>query len=146
MLDRVRARVLMAGGAALAAVVANCARVLICGLMPVVLVSLHSRAMRRFRRRSHLADVVGTLVGLEVGSGVSALVGIVVNALIVLLITLLMAGNGTLFTETELCFPFCESESGNGTLFPETELCFPFCESESDLPAGNGTLFPEMEL
>jgi hypothetical protein len=28
--------------------------------------------------------------------------------------------------------------AGNGILFPETELCFPFCESESDLPvSGN---------
>jgi hypothetical protein len=106
MLDRVRACVLMAGGAALVTTIANCTHVLICGLLPVVLVLLCSHAMRRFQRRSHLADVVGTLVGLEVGSGVSALVGIVVNALIVLLITLLMTGNGTLFPETELCFPF----------------------------------------
>ncbi len=81
----------MAGGATLAATVANCAPVLICGLMPVVLVSLHSRAMRRFRRRSHLTVVVGTLVGLEAGSGVDALVGIVINALIALLITFLIA-------------------------------------------------------
>ncbi len=91
MLDRARAPVLMAGGAALAAAIANCARVLICGLMPVVLVSLCSHAMRHFQRQSHLADVVGTLVGLEVGSGVGALVGIVVNALIALWITLLIA-------------------------------------------------------
>jgi hypothetical protein len=91
MLDRVRACVLMAGGAALAATVATCARVLIHGLMPVVLVSLRSRATRHFQRWSRLADVVGTLVVLEVGSGVGALVGIVVNALIVLLITLLIA-------------------------------------------------------
>ncbi len=91
MLDRVRARVLMAGGAALAAAIATCARVLIHGLMPVVLVWLRSRAMRCFQRWSRLADVVGTLVGLEVDSGVGALVGIVVNALIVLLITLLIA-------------------------------------------------------
>ncbi len=48
MLDCVRARVLMAGGAALAAAVANCTRVLIYGLLPVVLVLLHSRAMRHF--------------------------------------------------------------------------------------------------
>ncbi len=48
MLDRVHARVLMAGGAALATAVANCTRVLIRGLMPVVLVLLRSRAMRRF--------------------------------------------------------------------------------------------------
>ncbi len=48
MLDRVCACVFMAGGAALAAAVANCARVLICGLLPVVLVSLHSCAMHRF--------------------------------------------------------------------------------------------------
>ncbi len=81
----------MLGGAALAAVVANCARFLIRGLTPVVLVSLRSRAMRCFQRRSHLADVVGTLVGLEVGSGVVALVSIVVNALIILLMTLLIA-------------------------------------------------------
>jgi ABC-type phosphate/phosphonate transport system permease subunit len=53
----------MAGGAALAATVANCTRVLICGLLPVVLALLRSRAMRRFRRRSRLADVVGALVG-----------------------------------------------------------------------------------
>jgi hypothetical protein len=46
MPDRARARVLMAGGAALAVAVASCARVLIRGLMPVVLVSLRSRAMR----------------------------------------------------------------------------------------------------
>jgi hypothetical protein len=78
-------------GAALATAIANCARVLICGLMPVVLVLLHSCAMRCFQRRSHLADVIGTLVGLEVGYGVGALVGIAVNALIVLLITLLIA-------------------------------------------------------
>ncbi len=91
MLDCVRARVLMAGGATLAAAVANCNRVLICGLMPVVLVSLHSCAMHRFRRRSRLADVVGTLVSFEVGSGVGALFGIVVNALIVLLNILLIA-------------------------------------------------------
>ncbi len=91
MLDRVCARVLMAGGAALAAAVATCACVLIRGLMPMVLVLFCSRAMRHFQRRSHLADVVGTLVGLEVGSGGCTLVGIVVNALIVLLITLLIA-------------------------------------------------------
>jgi hypothetical protein len=91
MLDRVHACVLMAGGAALAATVATCTCVLIRGLMPVVLVSLQSPAMRCFQRRSRLADVVGTLVGLEVGSGVSALVGIVVNGLTVLLITLLIA-------------------------------------------------------
>ncbi len=91
MLDRVCACVLMAGGAALATAIATCARVLIRGLMSVVLVSLRSRAIRRFRRWSRLADVVGTLVGLEVGSGDGALVGIVVNALIVLLITLLIA-------------------------------------------------------
>ncbi len=48
MLDRVHARVFMAGGAALAAAFANCAHVLICGLLPVVLVLLCSRAMRRF--------------------------------------------------------------------------------------------------
>ncbi len=64
MLDHVCARVLMAGGAAPAATIANCARVLICGLLPVVLVLLCSCAMRHFQRRSHLADVVGTLVGL----------------------------------------------------------------------------------
>ena len=81
----------MAGGATLAAAVANCARVLIRGLLPVVLVPLCSRAMRRFRRRSCLADVVGALVGLEVVSGVGELVGIVVNALIALLMTLLIA-------------------------------------------------------
>ncbi len=57
-----------------------------------------------------MADVVGTLVGLVVGPGVGALVGIVVNVLILLLITLLMAGNGTLFPETELCFPFCVAD------------------------------------
>jgi hypothetical protein len=91
VLDCVRACVLMAGGAALAIAIATCAHVLICGLMPVVLVSLRSHAMRCFRRRSCLAEVVGTLAGLEVGSGVSALVGIVVNALIVLLITFLIA-------------------------------------------------------
>jgi hypothetical protein len=91
MLDHVRAHVLMADGAALAAANANCARVLICGLMSVVLVLLLSRAMRCFQRRSHLADLVGTLVGLDVSSGVGALVGIVVNVLIVLLITLLIA-------------------------------------------------------
>jgi hypothetical protein len=68
MLDRVRACVFMAGGAALATAVANCSHVLIPGLLPVVLVSLHSRAMRRFQRQSHVADVVGTLVGLVVGS------------------------------------------------------------------------------
>ena len=38
-----------------------------------------------------MADVVGTLVGLEVVSGNGALVGIVVNALIALLTTLLIA-------------------------------------------------------
>ena len=54
--------------------------------------------------------MVGALVGLEVVSGFGALVGIVVNALIALLVTLLMAGNGTLFPETELCFLFCESD------------------------------------
>ncbi len=91
ILYRARARVLMAGGAALAAPVASCAHVLIRGLLPVVLASLCSRAMRRFRRRSRLADVVGALVGLEVISGVGALVGIVVNALIALLMTLLIA-------------------------------------------------------
>jgi hypothetical protein len=47
MLDCVRAHVFMADGAALAAAVANCARVLICGLLPVVLVLLRSHAMRR---------------------------------------------------------------------------------------------------
>jgi hypothetical protein len=48
MLDHVRARVFMAGGAALATAVANCARVLIHGLLFVVLVSLPSHAMRCF--------------------------------------------------------------------------------------------------
>ena len=81
----------MAGGATLAATVADCACVLIRGLVPVVLVLLRSHAMHRFRRRSCLADVVGALVGLEVVSGVGALVGIVVNALIALLMTLLIA-------------------------------------------------------
>ncbi len=81
----------MAGGAALAAAVASCAHSLIRGLLPVVLVSLCSRAMRCFQRRSHLADVVGALASLEVVSGVGALVGIVVNVLIALLMTLLIA-------------------------------------------------------
>ncbi len=81
----------MAGGAALAAAIASCARVLICGLLLVVLVLLCSRAMRRFQRQSRLADVVGTLVGLEAVSGVGALIGVVVNALIALLMTLLIA-------------------------------------------------------
>jgi hypothetical protein len=81
----------MAGGAALVAAVATCACVLICGIMPVVLVSLHSCAMRCFQRQSRLTDVVGTLAGSVVGSGVGAMVGIVVNALILLLITLLIA-------------------------------------------------------
>ncbi len=48
MPDRVCACVLMAGGAALAATIATCASVLICGLMPMVLVSLRSRAMHHF--------------------------------------------------------------------------------------------------
>jgi hypothetical protein len=48
MLDRVCARVFMAGGAALATAIANCTRVLIRGLLPVVLVSLRSRAMHCF--------------------------------------------------------------------------------------------------
>ncbi len=48
MLDRVCPCVLMAGSAALAVAIATCACVLIHGLMPVVLVSLHSRAMPRF--------------------------------------------------------------------------------------------------
>jgi hypothetical protein len=48
VLDRVCACVLMAGGASLAAAIATCARVLIHGLMPVVLVLLHSRAMSCF--------------------------------------------------------------------------------------------------
>ncbi len=81
----------MAGGAALADAVASCACVLIRGLLPVVLASLCSCAMRRFQKRSHLADVVGALVGLEVVSGFSTLVGLVVNALIALLMTLLIA-------------------------------------------------------
>ncbi len=81
----------MAGGAALAAAIASCTRVLICGLLPVVLASLCSHAMHRFQRRSCLADVVGALVGLEVVSGFGALVGIVVNVLIALLMTLLIA-------------------------------------------------------
>jgi hypothetical protein len=105
MLDSVRARVFMASGAALATTLANCAHVLICRLLPVVLASLRSPAMHSFRRQSHVADIVGMLVGLVVAPGVGALVGIVVNVLIVLMITLLMAGNGTLFP-------------GNGTLFP----------------------------
>jgi hypothetical protein len=79
------------GGAALAATVASCTRVLIHGLLPVVLTSLCSRAMRCFQRQSRLADVVGALMGLEVVFGVDALVGIVVNALIALLMTLLIA-------------------------------------------------------
>jgi hypothetical protein len=91
ILDRAHARVLMAGGAALAAAVASCARVLIRGLLLVVLASLCSRAMHRFQRRSCLADVVGALVSLEVVSGVGTLVGIVVNTLIALLMTLLIA-------------------------------------------------------
>ncbi len=81
----------MAGGVALAAAVANCACVLIHGLLLVVLASLCSRAMHHFCRWSRLADVVGTLVGLEIVSGFGALVGIVVNVLIVLLMTLLIA-------------------------------------------------------
>jgi hypothetical protein len=48
MLDRVCAHVLMAGGATLAAAIANCACVLIRGLLPVVLVSLRSCTMRHF--------------------------------------------------------------------------------------------------
>jgi hypothetical protein len=48
MLDHVCACVFMAGGAALAAADANCARVLICGPLSVVLVSLHSCAMHYF--------------------------------------------------------------------------------------------------
>ena len=48
MLDPVHVRVLMAGGAALAAAIVNCACVLICGLLPVVLVLLRCRAMHRF--------------------------------------------------------------------------------------------------
>jgi hypothetical protein len=48
MLDRVRAHVFMAGGAALAAAIANCAHVLICGLLPVVLVLLRSCAIHCF--------------------------------------------------------------------------------------------------
>ena len=81
----------MAGGAALAAIVASCACVLICGLLPVVLALLCSHAMHCFRRQSHLADVVGALVGFKVVSGFGALVGIVVNVLIALLMTLLIA-------------------------------------------------------
>ena len=81
----------MVGGAALAAAVASCACVLIHGLLPVVLASLCSRAIRCFRRRSRLANVVGALVGSEVVSGDGALVGIVINALIALLMTLLIA-------------------------------------------------------
>ncbi len=91
ILDCAGAHVLMAGGAALAAANANCACVLIHGLLLVVLALLCSRAMRCFQRQSHLADVVGALVGLEVVSGVGALVGIVVNAQIALLMTLLIA-------------------------------------------------------
>jgi ABC-type phosphate/phosphonate transport system permease subunit len=91
ILDRARACVLMAGGAALTAAVASCTRVLIRGLLPVVLALLCSHAMRCFQRRSRLADVVGALVDLEVVSGVSTLVGIVVNVLIALLMTLLIA-------------------------------------------------------
>ncbi len=48
MLDHVCAHVLMAGGAALATAVAHCTCVLICGLLPVGLVSSRSRAMRHF--------------------------------------------------------------------------------------------------
>ncbi len=48
ILDRAHARVLMAGGAALAAAVASCAHVLIRGLLPVVLELLCSRAMHCF--------------------------------------------------------------------------------------------------
>ncbi len=48
MLDHVRACVLMAGGVALATAIATCAHVLIGGLMPLVLVSLRSHAMRHF--------------------------------------------------------------------------------------------------
>ncbi len=81
----------MADGAALAATIASCARVLIRGLLPVVLALLCRHAMGCFRRRSRLADVVGALVGLEVVSGVGALVGIAVNTLIALLMTLLIA-------------------------------------------------------
>ncbi len=81
----------MAGGATLAAAIASCACVLIRGLLLVVLALLCSRAIRRFQRRSRLADVVGALMGLEVVSGFGALVGIVVNALIALLMTLLIA-------------------------------------------------------
>ncbi len=81
----------MAGGAALAAAIASCAHVLIRGLLPVVLASLRSHAMCCLQRRPRLADVVGSLAGLEVGSRVGALVGVVVNALIALLMTLLIA-------------------------------------------------------
>jgi hypothetical protein len=48
VLDCVHACVLMAGGTALAAAIATCAPVQISGLMPVVLVSLRSRAMHHF--------------------------------------------------------------------------------------------------
>jgi hypothetical protein len=90
-MGRARACVFMAGGAAVAAAVADCDRVLIRGLVPVVLVLLRSRAMHRLHRWSCLADVIGALVGLEFESGVGTLVGIEVNALIALLMTLLIA-------------------------------------------------------
>ncbi len=48
MLDRVPACVFMAGGAALAAAIANYTLVMIRGLLPVVLVLLRSHAMHRF--------------------------------------------------------------------------------------------------
>ncbi len=48
MLDCVHARVLRVGGVALAGAIATCARVLIRGLMPVVLVLLRSCAMHCF--------------------------------------------------------------------------------------------------
>jgi hypothetical protein len=62
-----------------------------------------------------------------------------------------------LWQETELCFRKRNSVSHFESLSHETELCFPFCESESDLlaengtlflgtMAGNGTLFPVMEM
>ncbi len=81
----------MAGGAVLAAAIASCTCVLICGLLLVVLALLCSCAMHCFRRRSCLADVVGALVDLEVVSGFGTLVGVVVNALIALMMNLLIA-------------------------------------------------------
>ncbi len=63
-----RKRVCRARGAAYAAAVARCVRVVICGGAVIVVVPLRNRAVRCFCMRSHLVASVGLAVGLHMGA------------------------------------------------------------------------------